>query len=108
MKEGEYEELRDTLDKMMSLKLTYGNSAAAVMRTFVQDLPKNAAAAKEIVDNFDPEQYQSVVDFATAANGGRNINTQMETIQPPPQEKPELKAVPKRKIVSIGEATKKD
>lgn len=108
MKEGEYEELRDTLDKMMSLKLTYGNSAAAVMRTFVQDLPKNAAAAKEIVDSFDPEQYQSVVDFATAANGGRNINTQMETIQPPPQEKPELKAVPKRKIVSIGEATKKD
>ena len=80
VKEGEYEELRDTLDKMMSLKLTYGNSAAAVMRTFVQDLPKNAAAAKEIVDNFDPEQYQSVVDFATAANGGRNINTQMETI----------------------------
>jgi len=80
MKEGEYEELRDTLNKMMSLKLTYGNSAAAVMRTFVQDLPKNAAAAKEIVDSFDPKQYQSVVDFATAANGGRNINTQMEMI----------------------------
>jgi hypothetical protein len=29
----------------------------------------------EIINNFDPAKYQNVVDFATAANGGRNINT---------------------------------
>ena len=108
MQEGEYEALREVLERMLTLKLTYGNSAAAVMRTFVQDLPKNAAAAKEIVDNFDPKQYQSVVDFATAANGGRNINTQTVTTQPSPQTPPQIKEVPKRKIVSIGETTKKD
>ena len=29
----------------------------------------------EIVNNFDPAKYQAVIDFATAANGGRDINT---------------------------------
>jgi len=62
------EEVQDKIYK-------YKNSAAGVLKHIVTDLPKNAAAAKEIVDSFDPSQYQAVVDFATAANGGRNIRT---------------------------------
>jgi hypothetical protein len=65
---------------MKEEKLKYKNTAAAVLSGIVQDLPKNAAAAKEIMDSFDPNKYQQVIDFATAANGGRNINTQTAPI----------------------------
>lgn len=75
MGEGEYENLRELLITMRDLHMKYSNSAAAVLQRIITDLPKNAAAAQEIVNNFNPEQYQAVVDFATAANGGRNINT---------------------------------
>lgn len=48
-------------------------SAAALLQSVIQDLPKNAAAAREIVDSFDPEKYSEVVNFAKNANGGRSI-----------------------------------
>ena len=76
MGEDEYNGLFEYLEVMKQEKLDYSNTAAAVLRSIIQDLPKNAAAAKEIVDSCDPSKYQAVADFATAANGGRNINTQ--------------------------------
>lgn len=76
----EYKELREEMFTQESLYLEYTNSAAAVLRKIVTDLPKNAAAAKEIVDSFNPDQYKQVVDFATAANGGRNITTNMGSV----------------------------
>lgn len=57
----------------------YENRASASIAQIVQDLPKNAEAAAKIVNEFDPEKYQAVIDFATAANGGRNIVTNEET-----------------------------
>lgn len=76
MDSDEYKNLVDYLEIMKKEKLEYKNTAAAVLRGIIQDLPKNAAAAKEILDTFDPNKYQEVINFATAANGGRNINTQ--------------------------------
>ena len=76
MNKNEYGNLTDYLEMMKKNKLKYQNTAAAVIRGIIQDLPKNAEAAKEIMDSFDPEKYQEVINFATAANGGRNINTQ--------------------------------
>lgn len=76
MGEEEYNGLFEYLEVMKQEKLDYSNTAAAVLRSIIQDLPKNAAAAKEIIDSFDQNKYQEVVNFATAANGGRNINTQ--------------------------------
>ena len=80
--ENDYRELVEYLERMKSSNLQYRNTAAAVMRTIVEDLPKNAAAAKEIVDSFDQSKYQEVIDFATAANGGRSINTQTLPFNP--------------------------
>lgn len=73
--EDEYEELLDYIEEIMDLELTYKNTAGAVLQSVIQDLPKNAQAAADIVKGFDPKQYQAVIDFATAANGGRNIVT---------------------------------
>jgi hypothetical protein len=55
--EDEYTTLEDYLFEMKSNYLTYKNTAAAVLNKIIQDLPKNAAAAKEIMDSFDPEKY---------------------------------------------------
>ena len=113
--EDEYENLKSYLFEIKNEKLRYENTAAAVLTRIVQDLPKNAAAAKEIVDSFDRDQYQQVIDFATAANGGRNINTNaapvnQETVPvstAAPQESSPIEQPPK-KVVKIKSATKKD
>lgn len=97
-------EYADLKDKMLDMKcdfLTYKNTAAAVLTRIVQDLPKNAAAAKEIVDSFDQSKYQEVINFATAANGGRNINTQLDALSPAANQESD-------KVVTIKQATKKD
>lgn len=106
--EDEYDDLRSKLTEMKLEFLSYRNTAAAVLTRIVQDLPKNAAAAKEIVDSFDPSKYQEVVDFATAANGGRNINTQLDALSTAANQKsPSIEQKPK-KVVQIKQATKKD
>lgn len=75
MNEDEYNELYNYIDEVMEMTLVYKNTAGAVLQSIIQDLPRNAQAAADIVKSFDPKQYQAVIDFATAANGGRNINT---------------------------------
>lgn len=73
--EDEYLELQYYITKYIKDTLKYKNSAGAILNSFINDLPKNAEAAAKIVDNFDKDKYQAVIDFATAANGGRNIET---------------------------------
>lgn len=113
--EYEYDSLKSYLFEIKNEKLRYENTAAAVLTRIVQDLPKNAAAAKEIVDSFDRDQYQQVIDFATAANGGRNINTNaapvnQETVPVSTAASQESSPIeqPPKKVVKIKSATKKD
>lgn len=73
--EVEYVELMSYIEELQNMTLHYRNTAGAVLQSIIQDLPTNAQAAADIVKNFDPKQYQAVIDFATAANGGRNIET---------------------------------
>lgn len=73
MDEVEYQHLLDYLHIMQVNNEHYKSSVSALLQTVIHDLPKNAEAAANIVDNFDPEKYKNVVDFAKAANGGRTI-----------------------------------
>lgn len=73
--EEEYDELMGYIEDLMDMTLTYKNTAGAVLQSIIQDLPKNAQAAADIVNSFDKTKYQEVINFATAANGGRNIET---------------------------------
>ena len=75
LSEDEYTTLMEYVNDAMEDTLTYKNTAGAVLQSIIQDLPTNAQAASDIVKSFDPKQYQAVIDFATAANGGRNIET---------------------------------
>jgi hypothetical protein len=68
-----YGEMLEDIEDIAEKSMTYKSTAASVLRNFIEDLPANAEAAAQIVENFDPDKYQAVVDFAKAANGGRPI-----------------------------------
>lgn len=70
----EYDDLVTILEKTMKVRLEHRNTIASVLNNFVENLPVNANAAKDIIDKFDPAAFQHVIDFATAANGNRPIN----------------------------------
>lgn len=99
--EEEYEGLVNYLEDIKKANLKYKNTAAAVLTRIIQDLPKNAAAAKEIVDSFDTKKYPEMINFITAANGGRNINTNqpMAELQTAPVSTP-ANGNPKIKVIS--------
>jgi hypothetical protein len=73
MDEDEYNNLLNYLQTIEHSHSTYNKSAVAFLNTFIQDMPRNAATAADIVDNFDANKYQQVIDFAKAANGNRLI-----------------------------------
>ena len=53
----QYSEMQDDISEIIDNRMKYSNSAASVMRKFVDDLPENAADAAKIVENFDPQKY---------------------------------------------------
>lgn len=71
--ENEYQEIIKCLNDQIETELKYTTTAASIFNKFVDDLPSQAQAALNIVDNFDPEKFQAVKAFAEAANGGRPI-----------------------------------
>lgn len=66
--------LRNILNEAMKIKQKYNGTVASVIHSFIDELPKNAEAAKNIIEKFDPEAYQEVIKFAQAANGNRPID----------------------------------
>lgn len=71
----EYEELFDQIAELKTTMEKSKGSVAGIISNIIEDLPANVEAAAKIVENFDPSQFQAVVDFARYANGGRDINT---------------------------------
>jgi trans-aconitate methyltransferase len=75
MDEAEYNELFAWIEEIRNDSLKYKTSAAALLKGVIEDLPKNAQIAADVVNNFDPEKYKAVTDFANHANGDRPFNT---------------------------------
>lgn len=71
--EKEYGELLNKINEKIENELKYNTTAAAIISKIIDDLPENAAAAQKIVNTFDKDKYQAVVDFARSANGNRSI-----------------------------------
>lgn len=74
MNEFDYSELFNMLDDTKRDLTEYKHSVSALIQGLIVDLPKQAEAAKQIVDSFDTEKYQNIINFAKAANGGREID----------------------------------
>ena len=75
--EDEYNELFAQLEAIKEASFRNRLSVSSVINQLINDLPASAEAAAKIVDNFNPNQYKAVVDFARYANGGRDINTNL-------------------------------
>jgi hypothetical protein len=73
--QSEFGDLLEMLNNQQKNNMIFKQSAAYVIGQFIDALPSQMEKVSEIVNNFDPSKYQAVVDFATAANGGRNIVT---------------------------------
>lgn len=73
--QSEFGDLLEMLNNQQKNNMIFKQSAAYIIGQFVDALPSQMEKVGEIVNNFDPSKYQAVVDFATAANGGRNIVT---------------------------------
>ena len=73
--QSEFGDLLEMLNNQQKNNMIFKQSATYIIGQFVDALPSQMEKVGEIVNNFDPSKYQAVVDFATAANGGRNIVT---------------------------------
>lgn len=71
--ERQYLDLLNKTAERIETELKYNTTAAAIISKIIDDLPANAEAAQQIVNSFNKEKYQNVIEFAKAANGGRPI-----------------------------------
>lgn len=71
--EDEYNYLLKIMEETIEKNEKCKNTVAGIMSKLIDDLPTNAQAAMDIVNNFDEDKFQAVKDFAKAANGGREI-----------------------------------
>lgn len=74
MNEFDYSELFNMLDDTKREITDYHRTIVSLVQNLITDMPKQAEAMSKILDNFDPDKYQNVVNFAKAANGGREIS----------------------------------
>lgn len=73
---GLYNQIYDYTRQIADVNMKYGAYGAQVGRVLenmVTELPAAMAKAAEIAENFKPEQYENVLNFAKAANGDRPI-----------------------------------
>ena len=71
--DNEYQTLFGYIESLIDDTLNYKNSLSGTISELVQSLPERADQMQKIVDNFDKEKFQEVINFAKAANGGRDI-----------------------------------
>jgi len=74
MNEFDYNELFNMLDETKREITDYHRTMVSLVQNLITDMPKQAEAMSKILDNFDPDKYQNVINFAKAANGGREIS----------------------------------
>ena len=71
--EEEYNKLFEYMNELMDLTFEYKKSSSAMISNIIETLPDKTQEAVDALNNFDPEKFQLVQDFAKAANGGRDI-----------------------------------
>lgn len=73
MEEDEYNFLCESLNQQERDILDYQNTIAGVISNIIKNLPIQAEEMQKIVDNFDPEKFQNVLNFAKSANSGKLV-----------------------------------
>ena len=68
-----YNQIYDYIRQIADVNMKYGAQIGRVLENVVTELPAAMAKAAEIAENFKPEQYENVLNFAKAVNGDRPI-----------------------------------
>lgn len=71
--EEEYEELFGYLEESLSNSIEYKRSLYGSISGVLNELTSNTQGAISAINQFDPTQFQNVLDFAKSVNGGRNV-----------------------------------
>lgn len=71
--DDEYNFLYETLENTIADTLNYKTTITGLVQDVIDMLPSKAEEMQKIIDNFDPSQFQAVLDFAKNANLGRDI-----------------------------------
>ena len=71
--EEEYDTLYTYLIDYIENQDVERRSVSGLIQSLINDLPAQAEAMKEILNNFDETKYSRVIEFAQAANGNRPI-----------------------------------
>lgn len=71
--EVEYNTLYTYLEEQAKKNMKMKRSISGVLSMLMNELPAHIDAAADVVSKFDPEKFQEVINFAKAANGGRDI-----------------------------------
>lgn len=82
---SEYEDLFKQMIELKTALEKNNISIANIINNLIENLPANAEAVANILNNFDPSQFKDVIDFARYANGGRDINTNEPVATPVPK-----------------------
>jgi hypothetical protein len=64
MAENEYENLITWMEEVQMDLMNYDNSFAGVANNLLNAFPQSAQATADIVNNFDPEKFENVMNFA--------------------------------------------
>lgn len=69
--EEEYKMLYEYLNEVKKDNMFFKTSAAGMLQTLIQELPKQAQISADLMKNFDMSNFKEVIDFAKAANNGK-------------------------------------
>ena len=71
--ENEYNDLIYYRNAYKEANETQKTTASYVIDNFLSQLPAQLEQLSTTIENFDPNQFNEVIEFARAANGGRDI-----------------------------------
>lgn len=73
MEEDEYNFLCESLNQQENDILNYQNTIAGMISNIIENLPIRAEEMQKIVDNFDPDKFENVLNFAKSVNNGNLV-----------------------------------
>jgi hypothetical protein len=71
--EDDYNQMLNYIQETYAMIMKYRNTAGAILQSFIQDLPKNAEAAAQVVDNFDPDKFKGLATLVQQLNPNKVI-----------------------------------
>lgn len=71
---SEIQDLQDYIYAIGKARIESSTSAGGVIQSIIQDLPKNAQKAIDLMKEINPDQFKELMEMANSLKGGKAIN----------------------------------